>query len=87
MILWLSGTVGAATLSVDQLASHCHQLSAGGDGSPHTNVKVGRPSSNATESEYTGNSESHTHNMTNISSGSANSLPPYYVLSYIIRTM
>ena len=32
-----------------------------------------------------GSSQSHTHNMINASSNSANNLPLYYSLSYIIR--
>ena len=32
-----------------------------------------------------GGSQSHTHNMTNVSSGSASSLPSYYTLSLVMR--
>lgn len=33
----------------------------------------------------TGGSQSHTHSLAGIKSGSANSLPPYYALAYIMR--
>lgn len=34
----------------------------------------------------TGGSKSHTHSLAGIKSGSASSLPPYYALTYIMRT-
>ena len=36
------------------------------------------------ETEPTGGSQAHTHNLTG-ASGDASSLPPYYVLSFIMR--
>ena len=35
--------------------------------------------------QYSGDSQSHTHSLTGIKSGSASSLPPYYALAYIMR--
>ena len=83
----VSGTVGATTLTVEQLASHEHSYtdahSGAGSGNPSgqswgfvVDTKVTAPS---------GGSQPHTH-MLSGASGSANSLPPYYALSYIMRT-
>ena len=83
----VSGTVGATTLSVEQMPRHTHSYtdahSAAGSGSPSgqswgytSETKVTAPS---------GGSKSHTHTLSG-ASGSANSLPPYYALAYIMRT-
>lgn len=83
----LSGTVGATTLSVEQMPRHTHSYtdahSSAGSGSPSgqswgytAETKVTAPS---------GGSKSHTHTLSG-ASGSANSLPPYYALAYIMRT-
>ena len=83
----ISGTVGATTLSVEQMPRHTHSYtdahSSAGSGSPSgqswgytTETKVTAPS---------GGSKSHTHTLSG-ASGSANSLPPYYALAYIMRT-
>lgn len=82
----LSGTVGATTLSVEQMPRHTHSYtdahSSAGSGSPSgqswgytAETKVTAPS---------GGSKSHTHTLSG-ASGSANSLPPYYALAYIMR--
>lgn len=83
----LSGTVGDTTLTVEQLASHEHAYM----GSPYTQRRNGstdadaayKPSSQITGT--TGGSQPHTHSLSG-ASGSANSLPPYYALAYIMRT-
>ena len=82
----LSGTVGAATLTVEQLASHKHGGtviigSGAGGGVPGTSGTAYylRPMDNA------GGSQPHTHDLTG-ASGEANGLPPYYALAYIMRT-
>ena len=83
----ISGTVGATTLSVEQMPRHTHSYtdahSSAGSGSPSgqswgytAETKVTAPS---------GGSKSHTHTLSG-ASGSANSLPPYYALAYIMRT-
>ena len=81
----LSGTVGATTLTVEQLAIHGHtapiNLGYGPDsGSAHDIWK----NTGSRSISNTGGSQSHTHTLDG-ASGSANSLPPYYALSYIMR--
>lgn len=82
----LSGTVGATTLTVEQLASHKHGGtvifgSGAGGGVPGTSSTAYylRAMDNA------GGSQPHTHTLSG-ASGEANGLPPYYALSYIMRT-
>lgn len=79
----LSGTVGATTLSVEQLAKHSHHMATyvGQAGSNAYAATVGSLSSTQT----TGGSQPHTHALDG-ASGEANGLPPYYALSYIMRT-
>ena len=81
----LSGTVGATTLTVKQLASHGHGINIpteyNGEGTRYrqwVNIKSGNTSA-------TGGSQPHTHDLTG-ASGEANGLPPYYTLAYIMRT-
>ena len=80
-----SGTVGATTLSVAQVASHTHSgnvsslASSGGIMTSHSDIvklegAIG----------YTGGSQPHTHSLSG-ASGQASSLPPYYALAYIMR--
>ena len=82
----LSGTVGATTLTVEQIASHTHSYtdehSGAGSGNPGgqswgyvSDTKVTAP---------TGGSQPHTHTLSG-SSGAADSLPPYYALALIMR--
>ena len=89
MISGLSGTVAPATLSVDQMPSHAHDTKERQifmEGNQRNAARIdGDPISGVCLT--TGGSQSHTHSMTNVSSGSVNSIPPYYVLSYIMRTM
>ena len=91
----LSGTVGATTLTVEQLASHKHYVSRNKDlndaneneGSTGYHDTVGNYSSSSWNytTSSTGSSGTHTHPLSGAKSGSASSLPPYYALSYIIR--
>lgn len=81
----LTGTVGETTLTVEQLASHGHGINIpteyNGEGTRYrqwVNTKSGNTSA-------TGGSQPHTHDLTG-ASGEANGLPPYYALSFIIRT-
>ena len=81
----LSGTVGDTTLTVAQLARHGHGINIpteyNGEGTRYrqwVNIQSGNTSA-------TGGSQPHTHDLTG-ASGEANGLPPYYALSFIIRT-
>ena len=81
----LSGTVGDTTLTVEQLASHKHTVrgtgnASGGFGGGGTGIWE----ATATTSSV-GGSQPHTHTLGG-ASGEASSLPPYYALSYIMRT-
>ena len=76
---------GDTTLTVAQLASHGHGINIpteyNGEGTRYrqwVNTKSGNTSA-------TGGSQPHTHDLTG-ASGEANGLPPYYALSFIIRT-
>lgn len=81
----LSGTVGETTLTVAQLAKHSHSYRG--------NLETAQVTGDGTAMEYprefntgtAGDSQPHTHTLDG-ASGSANSLPPYYALSYIMRT-
>lgn len=87
----LSGTVGATTLTVEQLPTHNHKNAdqSGGYGSnPSKRYLTKDIASNAfgpSFSDNTGGSKSHTHTLSG-ASGEASGLPPYYALSYIMRT-
>ena len=81
----LSGTVGETTLTVEQLASHRHTVrgtgnASGGFGGGGSGIWE----ATATTSSV-GDSQPHTHTLDG-ASGEASSLPPYYALSYIMRT-
>lgn len=80
----LSGTVGATTLTVEQLASHAHTVQgtyydSGGFGGGKTGIWA-----TSVTTSSVGGSKSHTHTLDG-ASGEASSLPPYYVLSFIMR--
>ena len=82
----VSGTVGATTLSVEQLASHAHtapiNLGYGPDsGTAHDIWK----NTGSRSISNTGGSQSHTHSLSGVSSEAADSLPPYYALPLVIR--
>ena len=83
----LSGTVGETTLTETQLASHKHQANllvpVSGQGlQGTTSAQTGNAS---TYTEPAGGSQPHTHTLDG-ASGEANGLPPYYALTYIMRT-
>ena len=87
----LSGTVGATTLTVEQLAAHEHTWSRVCNGAYHrnypptiTNGEDSVSTSIANPLNKSGSSQPHTHTLDG-ASGSANSLPPYYALSFIMR--
>jgi microcystin-dependent protein len=87
----VGGSTANATLTVNQLASHSHQLYNQGP-NPQTNVAaaglqyLANPGS-ALEPIYTGNDAGHSHNMSANFSGDATSvLQPYLTVIYIIKT-
>ncbi len=78
----LSGTVGATTLTAEQMPSHSHRTT-----SATTNAAGGNQRSEVAGQRQTGaagGSQPHTHTLDG-ASGEANNLPPYYALSYIMR--
>lgn len=86
--LWpgVSGTVGATTLSVEQMPSHVHSgvERSGGPDHHHSAEGAGYYTSYS-NTDAAGGSKSHTHTLSG-ASGAADSLPPYYALAYIMRT-
>ena len=83
----ISGTVGSTTLTVRQLARHEHTTTVTSNISGSYHVQPGGGAyynTGAFPSTNTGDSQPHTHNLTGASEG-ASSLPPYYVLSFIMR--
>ena len=80
----LSGTVGATTLTVEQMASHTHPVpllvkSDGAGANISRTIKGEGVTTGAT-----GGSQSHTHSLSG-ASGAASGLPPYYALAYVMR--
>lgn len=90
----ISGTVGATTLTEAQMPGHGHtaQLRSGywdnfgnlPEGLPYGSGVTGWTTRTSEISHNTGSSQAHTHGLT-ASTGSGNSLSPYYALAYIIR--
>lgn len=86
--LGISGTVGAATLTEGQLASHRHNLAVtlgtvnGAIENPFDHGSTNMTDYDAVQ--FTGGSQSHAHSLA-ASTGTANGLPPYYSLAYIMR--
>ena len=84
----LSGTVGATTLTVEQIAKHQHQtyyLANDGGGGSAWNVGEAGNFTGRVNTTSVGGSQSHTHNLSGGKSGNASSLPPYYALAFIMR--
>lgn len=82
----ISGTVGETTLTVPQLAKHKHEFvydRSNRAGSGYIAYLLNGGAMNY-ETKETGGSQPHTHALTG-ASGEASSLPPYYVLSFIMR--
>ena len=78
----LSGTVGATTLTAQQMPSHSHSTNSG-----TTNAAGGNQRSEVAGQRQTGTaggSQPHTHTLDGASS-EANGLPPYYALALIMR--
>ena len=80
----VSGTVGSTTLTVEQLAMHIHQLSAGTSNKSGGSWQALTPENSGAATQSSGGSQPHTHTLSG-ASGAADSLPPYYALSYIMR--
>lgn len=78
----LSGTVGDTTLTEAQMPSHSHRMGTN-VGTAGTNAYAAT-FGNLASTQSTGGSQPHTHDLDGVSEG-ASSLPPYYVLSFIMR--
>lgn len=92
----LSGTVGEATLDSATVPNHSHRMyysDIGSEGRTYTNLNDSAqgwgysPGFDGLPTNSVGSSSGHTHSLTNVTSNSASSLPPYYALSYIMRIM
>ena len=81
----LSGTVGETTLTVAQLATHKHNMVERPEGANRHHTGEGGAPYLPGMTDNAGSSQPHTHTLSG-ASGSANSLPPYYALAYIMRT-
>ena len=84
----ISGTVGETTLTVEQMPAHGHSYISRAS-SRDCGYASGSPmfwqNTTTANTGNAGGSQSHTHTLDG-TSGEANSLPPYYALSYIMRT-
>ena len=78
----LSGTVGAKTLAVAQMPSHTHTFGIGTYGS---SAEAKGNTSSKQRTDATGGSQAHTHTLEGASDEVPN-IPPYYALSFIMRT-
>lgn len=77
----LSGSVSPTTLTVAQLASHTHIF---GKGTYGTSAEATGNESSNQSTHATGGSQPHTHALAG-TTASANNLPPYYALAFIMR--
>ncbi|MDD2967179.1 MAG: hypothetical protein PHN64_06840 [Desulfovibrionaceae bacterium] len=79
----VSGTTGETTLTVEQMPSHNHTVSAAQ--AYYTNASASNYRNEATQTTQTtsstGGSQAHSHSM----SGTVSILPPYYALAYIMK--
>ena len=85
----ISGTVGATTLTVEQMPSHIHRY--GNLAIPNYGYAIDPTGRNTLglgaeplDTSAAGGSQSHTHEL-NGTSAPAGNLPPYYALSFIMR--
>ena len=85
-----SGSIGATTLSTNQMPSHQHYVtySAQSASASFGNSRTW-PSEWGNNGNWytgwTGGSQSHTHSLSLWGTGSSNNLPPYYALAFIIQ--
>lgn len=83
----LSGTVGATTLSEQQMPRHVHRQSfsdgwgEGSDGYMRMHISSGPGS---TSTQPAGQGQSHSHSLA-ADADAASNMPPYYALAYIMR--
>ena len=86
----VSGNIGATTLSIAQMPSHCHHQGAdtseyhGGAGT-HTGMSGSYTKRHDSTTSYTGGNGSHSHSLTINNTSTSSNLPPYYALAYIMR--
>lgn len=78
----LSGTVGETTLTEAQMPSHTHTFGIGTYGS---SAEAKGNTSSKQRTDATGGSQAHTHTLEGASDEVSN-IPPYYALSFIMRT-
>lgn len=89
----ISGTVGETTLTKEQMPTHNHKNAdqSGGYGSNpsqrYLTKDIHANTFGPSFSDNTGGSQPHTHSLAGIKSGNASTLPPYYALAYIMRTV
>ena len=91
----ISGTVGATTLTTNQIPSHGHSYrTPAGSGTVRCLTTVTGHTSSGTDATtigYTGGGASHTHSLSSTSHShdvtvnNADSLPPFYALAYIMK--
>lgn len=82
----MSGTVGQTTLTVEHLAVHAHPMDASGASGGTSRFYIySLGSAWSYKTGEVGGSKPHTHALDG-ASGEASGLPPYYALSYIMRT-
>ena len=78
----LTGTVGETTLTEAQMPSHTHTFGIGTYGS---SAEAKGNTSSKQRTDATGGSQAHTHTLGGASDEVSN-IPPYYALSFIMRT-
>lgn len=77
----LSGSTGATTLTVDQMPSHTHSVSAINRGTERLGPGESFGSVSTITTSATGGSQSHSHSLSG--SATVSTLPPYYAKCYI----
>ncbi|WP_297848758.1 hypothetical protein, partial [uncultured Desulfovibrio sp.] len=81
----LSGTVGATTLTVNQLAAHNHNITRSNGGSGNDHIGNGpNPAGRTNTTGFSGSNQPHTHSLA-ADTGPYSSMPPYYALALIMR--
>ena len=72
------------TLALGQIAQHEHGISVGAQARSGSDTFSGTYGT-AAYSTASGGSQSHTHSLIDVTSNMGSSLPPYYVMAYIIK--
>ena len=78
----LSGIVGETTLTEAQMPKHRHTF---GKGTYGVYAEATGNTSSTQNTNYTGGSEPHTHELSDGEMGITSHIPPYYSLAYIMR--